>query len=254
MADHQKIHPVHDVEAPQTPKAPLVPRNASKSDQGDPAVVDRHPPFQRTLPVVHSKPPKKRSCCCKCFCWTISLILLQVILIGIAVGIIFLVFQPKLPKFSVDKLLITQFNISDSDNSLNAVFDVTITAINPNKKIGIYYEGGSQISGWYIDTQLCSGALPKFYQGHKNTTVLNLALTGQSQNATGLLSSLQQQQQATGNIPLTLKVNQPVRVKLGQLKLFKVKFKVRCTLLVDNLAANNQITISSSRCKFRLRL
>lgn len=261
MADHQKIHPVaHDVEAPAAPTAPLVPRGVSKSDQGDPAVVGQrqgqghYPPFQRTIPVMHSKPPKKRSCCCKCLCWTISLLLLLVILIGATVGILFLVFRPKLPKFSVDKLEITQFNLDSSVDTLNATFDVTITATNPNKKIGIYYEGGSQISGWYQNTQLCEGALPKFYQGHKNTTVLELALTGQTQNASALISAVQQQRQETGNIPLGLKVNQPVKVKLGSLKLFTVKFRVRCTLIVDNLAANNQITISSSSCKFRLRL
>ena len=257
MADHQKIHPVaHDVEAPPAPTAPLVPRGASKSDQGDPAVArqEHYPPFQRTIPVMHSKPPKRRSCCCKCLCWTISLLLLLVILIGATVGILFLVFRPKLPKFSVDKLEITQFNLNNSDDTLNATFDVTITATNPNKKIGIYYEGGSQISGWYQNTQLCEGALPKFYQGHKNTTMLDLALTGQTQNATGLINALSQQRQETGNIPLGLKVNQPVKIKLGSLKLFTVKFRVRCTLIVDDLAANNQITISSSSCKFRLRL
>jgi hypothetical protein len=251
MSDHQKIHPVHDVEAPHTPTAPLVPQGAPKSDKEE---QQHYPAHRRTIPVMHSRPPKRRSCCCKCFCWTISLLLLLVIIIGIAVGILFLVFRPKLPNFSVDKLQITQFNIS-SDDSLYSTFDVTVTATNPNKKIGIYYEGGSQISGWYTDTQLCEGALPKFYQGHRNTTVLILALTGQTQNATNLVNELNQQKQETGNIPLSLKVNQPVRIKLGKLKLFKIKFRVRCTLKVDALnSTNNEIKIQSSSCKFRLRL
>ncbi|KAI4307740.1 hypothetical protein L6164_030894 [Bauhinia variegata] len=247
MADHQRIHPVvRDVEAPpQTPTAPLVPRDMSKSDAAQPP--------QRTHPVAYSKPPKKRSCCCKFFCWTISILLILIVAIGITVGILYLVFRPKLPKYSVDSLQITEFNLS-GDNNLSASFDVRITARNPNKKIGIYYEGGSHIGAWYSDTKLCEGSLPKFYQGHRNTTVLNLALTGQTQDATGLYNTLQQKQNETGNIPLDLKVKQPVRVKLGKLKLFKVKFRVRCRLLVDSISANNQITIQSSSCKFRLRL
>ncbi|KAF5457019.1 hypothetical protein F2P56_021157 [Juglans regia] len=254
MADPQKIHPVHDVEAPHASTAPLVPRGTSKSDRGDPtALGQRYPPFQRTIPVTYSKPPKKRSCWCKCLCWTVCLLLLQLIIIGIIVGIIFLAFQPKLPKYSVDKMQITQFNLS-GDDSLYAAFDVTITARNPNKKIGIYYEGGSSIGVWYTDRKLCQGALPKFYQGHRNTTVLNVPLTGQTQNASGLLTTLQQLQQETGSIPLTLRVNQPVRIKLGKLKLFKIKFRVRCRLQVDSLSANNAITIRNSSCKFRLRL
>ncbi|KAF2314783.1 hypothetical protein GH714_033545 [Hevea brasiliensis] len=208
MADQQKIHPVtQDVEAAQPPTAPLMPRNSSKSDKGDPA--EHFPPLKRTIPVMHSKPPKKK--------------------------------------------LLLQFNLS-GDSSLSAAFDVTITATNPNKKIGIYYEGGSHISVWYTGTKLCEGSLPKFYQGHKNTTVLIVPLTGQTQDANGLLTSLQQQQQENGIIPLNLRVKQPVRIKLGKLKLMKVKFSVKCRLDVDSLSANNAISIRNSSCKFRLRL
>ncbi|KAF8389541.1 hypothetical protein HHK36_024056 [Tetracentron sinense] len=247
MADHQKIHPV-DVEAP--PTVPLMPRNLSKSEKGDP--IEHYPPIRRTIPVIHSKPPKKRSCLCKCLCWTVILLILQVIIVGIMGGIIFLVFRPKLPKYSVDRLSITNFTLNN-DASLYAKFNVTITARNPNKKIGIYYENGSHLNVWYTNIKLCEGSLPKFYQGHRNTTVLNVDLTGQSQNATSLLTSLQQQQQ-TGSIPLNLKGTVPVRIKLGKLKLMKVKFLVRCKLVVDSLAANNVISIKSSKCKFRFRL
>ncbi|KAJ1382648.1 Late embryogenesis abundant protein [Sesbania bispinosa] len=246
MSDHQRIHPAHDVEAPNRPTVPLFPRNIAKSDHHQPLP-------KRGFPVRHSMPPKKRSCCCRFFCWTFSILLILIIAIAITIGILFLAFRPKLPKYSVDKLGISQFNFSDN-NSLFVTFNVTITARNPNKKIGIYYEGGSHISAWYKDTQLCEGSLPKFYQGHRNTTVLNLPLTGQTHDATGLQNTLEQQLQETSNIPLNLKVNQPVRVKLGKLKLFKVKFRVRCRLVVDSLGANNDIRISNSRCKFRLRL
>ncbi|KAJ0027463.1 hypothetical protein Pint_35987 [Pistacia integerrima] len=245
MADHQqKIHPVHeDVEAQHTPSVPLVPRGSSKSDQ----TAHHYPPFQRTLPVLHSKPPKnKRSCCCKFLCWTISLLLLLIITIAIVLGILYLAFQPKIPKYSVDRMRLIQFNFS-ADSSLDATFNVTITATNPNKKIGIYYEGGSHISVWYTDTKLCGGSMPKFYQGHQNTTVFNLPLTGQTQDATALATSLQQQQQQTGNVPLDLKVDQPVRIKLGKLKLMKVQFAVRCRLVVDSLTqANYSINIQNS--------
>ncbi|KAJ1386979.1 Late embryogenesis abundant protein [Sesbania bispinosa] len=258
MADHQKIHPVHDVESPQQPSAPLVPRNMSKSDSGDPENVEHHPSIppsqQNTLPLMNPKPPKKRrSCCCKFLCWIISILLILIVAIGITIGILFLVFRPKLPKYSVDELRVTQFDLSDN-NSLSVTFNLTITARNPNKKIGIDYRGGSHISAWYNDTKLCQGSLPKFYQGHRNITVLSIPLTGQTQDATGLRNSLQQQLQVTGNVPLNLKVKQPVRIKLGKLKLFKINFRVRCRIVVDNLSANNSIRIRSSSCKFRFRL
>ncbi|XP_050373906.1 NDR1/HIN1-like protein 6 [Argentina anserina] len=261
MADHQRVHPVPDVGAvqPHAPEAPLVPRGAAKSDNGDSTGRDMeagryYSPFQgRSIPMNHSTPPKKRSCLRKCLCWTICLLLLQVIVVAITGGIIYLVFRPKLPKYTVSKLQITQFDLN-ADQSLNATFDVSITARNPNKKIGIYYEGGSRINVWYTSTKLCEGGLPKFYQGHRNTTELVVPLSGQTQDASSLFTTLQQQQQQTGNVPLTLRVRQPVRIKLGSLKLPKIKFVVRCRLLVDTVSENNDINIQSSSCKFRLRL
>ncbi|XP_022153825.1 NDR1/HIN1-like protein 6 [Momordica charantia] len=260
MAENQKIHPVHvDLEAPQTTATPatepLVPRGAEKSDDGGRRTADQHPPpFRRTIPVMHSKPPKKRrSCCCRCLCWTFSILVLLLIAIGIVVGILYLVFRPKLPEYSIDKLQVTQFALSGNDR-LDATFNLNLTTRNPNKKIGIYYEGGSHISAWYRGTKLCEGALPRFYQGHRNTTVLNVPLVGVTENATALLTTLQQQQQQSGNIPLNLNVKQPVRIKLGSLKLMKVKFYASCRLLVDSVSANNDIAIKDSSCNFKLRL
>ncbi|KAL3527370.1 hypothetical protein ACH5RR_012026 [Cinchona calisaya] len=258
MADHQRIHPVQDPEAavPPRPTAPLVSRGSSHSERGDPEASrnnnNNYPPYQRTIPYSYSKPPKKRSCFKKCLCWTLCLVILQIILIGILAAIIFFVFRPKLPKYSVDSMSITQFNLNN-DNSLYATFNVNITARNPNKKIGIYYENGSRLRVYFQGTELCEGSLPKFYQGHRNTTVMNVNLTGQTQDAAGLLQSLQAQQQ-TGNVPLNLRARVPVRVKLGGLKLMKWKFLVRCRLNVDSLAQDNTIRIRDSSCKFRFRL
>lgn len=251
MADHQRVHPAQDPEAgaPQRTTVPLVPWGASRSEKGDPE-RNYYPPYQRTIPYSYSKPPK-RNCCKKCLCWTLALIILQILVIAIFAGVIYLVFRPKLPKYSIDSLSITQFNVNN-DNSLFATFNVNITARNPNKKIGIYYEGGSDLRVYFTGTQLCEGSLPKFFQGHRNTTVMNVTLTGQTQDANGLLQSLQAQKQ-TGNIPLFLRAKVPVRLKLGGLKLMKWKFLVRCWLNVDSLTADNTIRIRDSRCKFRFR-
>lgn len=129
---------------------------------------------------------------------------------------------------------------------------MNITARNPNKRIGIYYEGGRRTSVWYTGTKLCEGSWPKFYQGHKNTTVLDLTLTGQSINVGDLLGTLQEQQ-LTGRIPLNVRVKVPVRIKLGKLKLMKWKFLVKCRVVVDSLAADNVIRIRDRSCKFRFR-
>lgn len=105
----------------------------------------------------------------------------------------------------------------------------------------------------YNGEQLCAGSFPSFYQGHRNTTVLNVLLTGETQMGSQLLSELLQQQQS-GMIPLAVRGDVPVRVKFGRLRLRQVTFKVRCDLVVNSLTASSDISIRSNRCKFRLKL
>ncbi|CAH2065603.1 unnamed protein product [Thlaspi arvense] len=253
MSHHPKIHPLDDPEAtPVHPTAPLVPRGASRSEHGDPT---KDPLTQRPQRFVPLAPPRKkrRSCCYRCVCYTICLLLLLVVAVGATIGILYLVFKPRLPDYSINRLQLTQF-VLNQDSSLSTAFNVTITAKNPNEKIGIYYEDGSKITVWYMEAKLSDGSLPKFYQGHGNTTVIYVEMTGQTQDASGLMATLTDQQQRTGNIPLRIRVNQPVRVKLGKLKLMELRFLVRCGVFVDSMTTNNVIKIQSSSCKFKLRL
>lgn len=118
------------------------------------------------------------------------MVVLLLIIFAASVGILYLVFQPKLPDYSVDTLRISDLRLN-FDMSLYAKFDVKITATNPNKKIGIYYEKGGKLSVWYTNTRLCEGSLPQFYQGHENKTVLNVSLSGQVQSGSTLMNALQ---------------------------------------------------------------
>lgn len=151
MSRHPKIHP----EAPSArASAPLVPRAASRSEQGDPA---KDVLTQRSTYVPLAPPRKRgRSCCCRCVCYTLCLFLLLVVAVGATIGILYLVFKPKLPDYSIDRLQLTQFALNQ-DSSLSTAFNVTITAKNPNEKIGIYYEDGSKITVWYNETKLSEG-------------------------------------------------------------------------------------------------
>ncbi|CAL9104886.1 NDR1/HIN1-like protein 6 [Musa acuminata AAA Group] len=242
MAERHRIHPAVDVEAllPSSSHAPSKPLQTQAAEK-----TDHQPP-------PPPPPKKRRSCCCRCLCWTVLTVVILVVIIGAIVGILYLAFDPKLPKYSVDRLAISNFTVDDN-MTVSATFNLTVTTTNPNKKIGIYYRGGSHLSAWYTNTSLCSGTFPVFYQGHKNTTVLNLLLSGETQLGSGLLQELQQQQQ-TGTIPLVFRGNVPVKVKLGSLKLPKVTFKVKCDIIVNSLSSSNTISLKSSRCKFRLKL
>ncbi|THU63887.1 hypothetical protein C4D60_Mb01t20580 [Musa balbisiana] len=235
MAEPHRIHPVAvDVESPLPS-----PSQAAKSGENG----QQQPKSLR----------RRRSCCCRCLCCTVLTLVVLIIAIGATVGILYLVFRPKIPKYSVDRLTLSNFTVDD-DTTISATFNLTVTARNPNKRIGIYYGHGSHLSAWYNGTRLCTGAFPVFYQGHRNTTVVSLLLAGETQLGSGLLQELQQQQQQTGTVLLDFRGRVPVRVKLGRLKLPKVSFKVRCNIVVNSLSSSNSISLRSSHCKFKLKL
>ena len=89
-------------------------------------------------------------------CYTLCLLFLLVVAVGATIGILYLVLKPKLQDYSIDRLQLTQFALNQ-DSSLSTAFNVTITAKNPNEKIGIYYEDGSEITVWYNETKLSEG-------------------------------------------------------------------------------------------------
>jgi len=272
MADHQRIYPTTaDIEkneyANEKPSAPLAPNSSSRSSEKggvDPVPV---PPSsgrrmrvqlpkdqvisRREHPRYYSPPPKRRNSCCRCLCCTICFLIALVVIIAIACGVLYLVFRPKIPKYSVESIQITNFTINP-DYSTNCQFAVNIKARNPNKKIGIYYLDNSHLAVSYLGTELCTGALTVFYQGHQNTTFLNVALSGTGAQLTNDMVSTLAAQQKSSSIPLNLKADVPVKIKVGKLKLMKIKVRVRWDLTVDQLSANAKVTVKKTKVRVKL--
>ncbi|XP_065050027.1 NDR1/HIN1-like protein 6 [Musa acuminata AAA Group] len=249
MAEQQRIHPV-DVEAP-LPSAPPAPPSLAALEKSD--STGERP----TIQVAPSRPPKKKRrsfccCCCRCLCCTLLAIVLLVLVVSATTGVLYVVFDPKIPKYSVDRLRVSDFSVR-SDMIVDATFDVTVTARNPNKEIGIYYRDGSDLSAWYAGERLCTGSFPAFYQGHRNTTVVHVLLTGETRMGSELLAELLQQQQQTGKIPLTVRGDVPVSVRVGKMKLWKMTFQIRCDLVVNSLSTSDDISVRSNSCQFKLK-
>lgn len=240
MAETHRIHPA---------SVPLPINTPFPSKKPNPA---HNTQYQPTIHSLARPPTSNRNCCCRLICCIFSLILTLLITIAILGAIFYFVYKPKAPNFSINWLRITDLRLN-LDLSLYAKFDVRITTHNPNKKIGIYYEKGGKTSVWYTKTELCRGSLLAFYQGALNTTQLELSLEGQNEYGNTLMSALQQQQQ-TGNVPLDLKVDQPVAIRVGSVKLGKVRFLVKCKLIVDSLSSTNLISIKTSSCSIRVKL
>ncbi|KAG2548236.1 NDR1/HIN1-like protein 6 [Panicum virgatum] len=276
MADHQRIHPV-DLEAGRNrPSAPLVPSGSFQSDKGDPAQrasnqQQQHqqrghggyghgplpPPPRRVAPPAPPLPPPKRrgrGCCCRFLCCVVATAVVLAVLAAAAAAALYLIFKPQAPRYSVDRLAVSAFQVDPSTLTARAAFDVTVTAANPNARIGIHYGRGSSLSVWYGPYPLARGALPAFYQGRRNTTVLAVAMAGEVQLASAAVSGMRDAQQQ-GAVPLVFRADVPVRVQLGGLRLWRVTARVRCDLVVDRIMdVSSPIKIKASNCKFGFKL
>ncbi|GLJ35649.1 hypothetical protein SUGI_0716520 [Cryptomeria japonica] len=236
------------------PNAPLIPKSSLMSEKVKSEVKPgKFMQAQISTQEAPSRyysclPKRRRNLYCLCLVSTFCLLLLFIL---IAAAILYAVFQPRIPKYSVDNVQITSFSLG-LDATLSSQFTVRVRMTNPNKKIGIYYLDDSYIGVFYTGTEMCRGKLPAFYQAHRNTTNLDIILTGTNVEITTKMFALLIAQQQEGSIPLRLKANVPVKIKLGKLKTMKIAFRVRCELVADNLDENTSFNISTKKCKVKL--
>jgi hypothetical protein len=78
-------------------------------------------------------------------CIAIALLFL-IIIVGLTILIFWLIVRPQPIEYTIEHAAIQRFNIS-STNELDAAFNLTLRAINPNHKVAVYY-GDLKISLW----------------------------------------------------------------------------------------------------------
>ncbi|XP_068661686.1 NDR1/HIN1-like protein 13 [Aristolochia californica] len=188
---------------------------------------------------------KNRGCCgcCCCMTYILSFLFILVIILGIVAAVFYLTVRPKAPKYSVDSISITGFNLSASNLSLSLSpeFDVTVRAENPNKGIGIYYGKKSSVTVSHSDVQLCNGVLPSFYQGTRNVTIFTTVLKGSSLRLSDTVHDALISQQRKGQIPMKLDLKVPVKVKVWGIKSWSVDVNVNCDVTVNKLARDSRV-------------
>jgi len=188
------------------------------------------PPPQRSY---HSHGRSSGCGCCGClFSLICKLIVTVVVIVGLVVLIFWLIYRPSKVKFHVTDASLTQFNFTTNDTLLNYNLALNITVRNPNKRIGIYYDR-IDARAFYEDARFDSEELTKFYQGHKNTTVLNAVFKGEQVVVldSDKLSKFNTQK-TDGVFNIDVKLYLRIRFKLGAFKTGRFKPKIECDLKV----------------------
>ncbi|KAM0977976.1 hypothetical protein ACFX13_014258 [Malus domestica] len=187
-------------------------------------------------------------CCCSCiFGLVFKLIMTAVVFMGLAFFVFWLIVRPNRVKFHVTDATLTQFNFSN-DNTLHYNLALNLTIRNPNKKIGIYYDR-IETRAFYEDQRFSTVTLTPFYQGHKQTNVLNPVFQGQQVVQGSKLLSEYNQQKSTGIYEIDLKIYLRIRFKFGLIKTGKFKPKIECDLKVPMTQNGNSVgTFQTTKC------
>lgn len=166
---------------------------------------------------------------------------------------IYLIVKPKVPSYSVDNLSIGALSLDPVNLTIRTKLIVAVRAKNPNDMIGIWYRDGSRVMISYRNKSLCSGRLPSFYQGHRNTTVMHVVLEGQNKLGSAIHGVFEDNRR-TGRIPLDVFVRVPVSLRIFNTDWRQVTVNVTCALVVDGLSPNKKIGITSADYKVAVDL
>ncbi|XP_074276739.1 NDR1/HIN1-like protein 13 [Silene latifolia] len=208
------------------------------------------PPENEHKFKLYTKKKSNRSCCRCCICSIISTILILILLLAITFGILYLVYHPKKPTYNITSVHVKGVNLTTSNadaTTITPVFNVTVKINNPNGKIGIYYEQGSEVSVYRDGVNLCEGKLPAFYQPPNSVTVLSTELSGAGMVLSKAARDKLMNQQKDGKVPLEMDASIPVKVKLGSVKFWTFTVKVTCDVTLSALTANAKVV--SKNCK-----
>lgn len=84
----------------------------------------------------------RRSCCCSCCLWTTVAILVLILLAGVAAAILYVLYRPHRPTFTVSSLKVSTLNITSSSKLITSI-NLNVTTKNPNKNLVYTYDRSS---------------------------------------------------------------------------------------------------------------
>lgn len=192
--------------------------------------------------------PKKKSgnACFKCICCCYCFLIVVLIIIAGLTFYLYMEYKPQIPSYKVINFEVKSLSIDQKDFSINVNFNVYVEANNPNSHISFKYNQDSDVEVYFRSTNLCSGKLPTFEQGHKNITIMNIEMRGKNRFGAELQDALEENQK-NGQIPLLVTVKAPVNIVLGSLQLREFTVHVKCHLVIDSLLSGKKPRIVSSR-------
>ncbi|KAH1105437.1 hypothetical protein J1N35_009205 [Gossypium stocksii] len=181
----------------------------------------------------HRNRPRRNYCCCFC-CWTILIILILILLAAITGTVLYVLYRPHRPSFTLASFRIHRLNLTTSADSasshLSTLFNLTISSKNPNAYLSFSYDPFT-VSCVSSDGNvfLGNGTLPAFFSGSKSeTTFRGVAVATSSDVDAETMNGLRPELKKKKGFLLKVEMDTRVMVKMGSLKSKKVGIRVTC--------------------------
>ncbi|KMZ66310.1 harpin-induced like protein 24 [Zostera marina] len=191
------------------------------------------------------------SCCCSpcsILCSLFKFLISIVIIIGLLVLVLWLVFRPNQVKANVEQATLSKFNLEN--NTLFYNLDLDLSIRNPNRRVSIYFdrlEAETYYDGYRFGFD---DKLPKFLQGHKNTTIISPKFSGQQimvQSTT--VGATFEKEKDDGSFYVDLKIRTKVRFKVWFIKTNTYKPDIKCQLKLPVSSESPSSPFTRTKCK-----
>ncbi|XP_076926056.1 NDR1/HIN1-like protein 13 [Bidens hawaiensis] len=200
--------------------------------------------YNAARPVYRPHPHRhRRSCYCYFYCclWIIFIIMLLLIISAIATAIIYLLYRPHPPSFSVSNLQISQTNLTTR-------FNLTVVARNPSNKMTFYYDSVSVLI-YSNEVDVGDGLIPAFVCGKQSTATLKTVVRGENVD-------LKLDMKEKRSLHVKVEMNAKVKVKIGRYESKQAHVRVVCNGVkaVDTSGESGAAMAKNSKCKVDLRI
>ncbi|XP_022133133.1 NDR1/HIN1-like protein 1 [Momordica charantia] len=180
-------------------------------------------------------------------------ILIFLFLVLLTILLVWAILQPTKPKFIIQDATVYVFNVTGA-NFLSSSIQVTVSAHNPNDKIGIYYDRLDVFAVYRNQQITLRTVIQPTYQGHNDVNVWSPFVVGNAVPIAPYNGAALYQDQAVGTLLLSIKLDGRVRFKVGAFVSGRYHLNVDCpaTISFGNPAAGNGIIVGNNAVKYQL--
>ena len=150
-----------------------------------------------------------------------------IVIVLLVILIVYLVLRPTKPRFYLQDATVIQFNLTQP-NLLSSQIQVTVSSLNPNDRIGVFYDKLDIYASYKSQQITLAAQIPPLYQGHKDVDVWSPYLSGLGIPIAPFLAEALQQDQSDGYFFLFVKIDGRIRWKVGSWTSGTYRLLVNC--------------------------